>query len=91
MRAAKALGAVPGVRMLPEQPVLEVLETYRPALISLALRLTHNHADAQDLVQDCCERALRSAHKLRDPGIARSWLVAILRNAFLDRCRHDGA
>src|SRR6185295_20246 len=60
-------------------------------LRALARRLTGNDADAEDLLQDCFERAMRSSTQLRDAKATRSWLISILRNAFLDRCRRQKA
>jgi RNA polymerase sigma-70 factor, ECF subfamily len=55
-----------------------------------ALRLTHNRAEAEDLVQETYLRAFRSFHRF-DPGTnCRAWLFTILRNAFLNRLRRDG-
>lgn len=45
-----------------------------------AAALTGSVADAQDLVQDCLERALVSRDSLRDPSRLYPWLVAILHN-----------
>jgi RNA polymerase sigma-70 factor (ECF subfamily) len=54
------------------------------------LRLTHNRAEAEDLVQETCLRALRGFHRF-DPGTnCRAWLLTILRNAFLNRVRRNG-
>ncbi len=68
----------------------KVQEFERVALVHLdslyrsALRLTQNRAEAEDLVQDACLRALRSFHRF-DPGTnCRAWLLTILRNAFLN-------
>lgn len=52
----------------------------------LAERWCGNRADARDLLQDTYERAARQGVPcdLRSP---RSWLVAIMHNLFVDRCR----
>ncbi|HWM88927.1 MAG TPA: RNA polymerase sigma factor [Kofleriaceae bacterium] len=57
-----------------------------PFLRSLAIRLCRHASDANDLVQDTFERALRagSEEPLRNP---RAWLATILHNLFVDRCR----
>ena len=56
-----------------------------PALVELAQRLCGNRADAEDLVQDTIERALRARYHER--GTKKGWLATILRNRFRDRCR----
>ncbi len=59
-------------------------------LYRAALRLTHNRAEAEDLVQETWLRALRHFDQF-DPGSnCRAWLLTILRNAFLNRLRRDG-
>ncbi|HEY8211856.1 MAG TPA: sigma-70 family RNA polymerase sigma factor [Myxococcaceae bacterium] len=69
----------------------EELLAHRTLLLALARRLTGNESDAEDLLQDCFERAMRGSVQLRDAKAARSWLISILRNAFLDRCRRQRA
>jgi RNA polymerase sigma-70 factor, ECF subfamily len=70
-------------------PLGDALREAEPFLRALAIRLCRNESDAQDLVQDTFERALRSGHgeRLRNP---RAWLAAILHNLFIDRCRARG-
>jgi RNA polymerase sigma-70 factor (ECF subfamily) len=59
-------------------------------LFRAALRLTHNRAEAEDLVQETWLRALRHFDQF-DPGTnCRAWLLTILRNAFLNRLRREG-
>lgn len=56
-------------------------------LRGLARRLCGNPADADDLVHDTYERALRAWGRYVHQGNLRSWLASILHNLFLDRCR----
>jgi RNA polymerase sigma factor (sigma-70 family) len=59
-------------------------------LFRTALRLTHNRAEAEDLVQETYLRARRSFHRF-DPGSnCRAWLLTIMRNLFLNRLRQQG-
>ena len=59
-------------------------------LRGLARRLCGgNSADADDLVHDAYERALRAWGRYVDHGNLRSWLAAILHNLFIDRCRKN--
>jgi len=58
-----------------------------PRLRRHAIYLVFSHADAEDLVQDCLEAALRKRFSLQDPAKLRSWLFAILNNLFLMRMR----
>lgn len=58
-----------------------------PALSAIARRLCGNPFDADDLVQDTIERALRAGHRYAEQGNRRGWLTTILRNRFRDHCR----
>jgi RNA polymerase sigma-70 factor (ECF subfamily) len=57
-----------------------------PLLIEIARRLCGNPFDADDLVQDTLERALR-ARRYVEQGNRRGWLATILHNRFRDHCR----
>lgn len=52
----------------------------------MAYRLTGNHADAQDLVQEVLLRVRRGLESYR-PGSLEGWLSRITTNAFLDEAR----
>jgi RNA polymerase sigma-70 factor (ECF subfamily) len=65
-----------------------VLE-HEPALAGIARRLCRNDADADDLVQDTYEHALRALGRYRERGNLRGWMVRILNNLFVDRCRRS--
>ena len=68
----------------------EVALVHLDLLYRTALRLTHNRAEADDLVQETWLRALQHFDQF-DPGSnCRAWLVTILRNAFLNRLRRQG-
>jgi RNA polymerase sigma-70 factor (ECF subfamily) len=60
------------------------------ALYRLALRLSHNRAEAEDLVQETCLRAFRNFHRFNPGTNCRAWLLKILRNLFLNRTRRSG-
>lgn len=61
-----------------------------PYLRRFARALSGDMALADDLVQDCIERALRKSH-LYDPARPlRAWLYAVLRNIFISGLRRDG-
>jgi RNA polymerase sigma-70 factor, ECF subfamily len=66
------------------------LAHHAPALRAAAAGLCRNAAECEDLVQDTFERALRHQASGREPvRNLRAWLVAILRNAFIDRVRTE--
>ena len=50
---------------------------YVQSIWGLALRLTGNRADAEDVVQDAFAMALRDAKQVRDPSALRAWLVSV--------------
>ena len=58
-----------------------------PALMSMATRLTGSRAEAEDLVQDTLLKAYRSRKQYREGTNPRAWLLAILRNTFLNGYR----
>ena len=45
--------------------------------------------EAQDLVQDCVERALVRADQFEPGTNLRAWLMTMMRNIFLSRKRHE--
>jgi RNA polymerase sigma-70 factor (ECF subfamily) len=51
-------------------------------LYRVALRLTHNPADAEDLVQETTTRAYAALHQLRPGTSPKAWLHRILANTF---------
>ncbi len=60
------------------------------ALYQVALRLTRNRAEAEDVVQDAFLRAFRSFDRFNPGTNCRAWLFTILRNVFLNRVRSQG-
>jgi RNA polymerase sigma-70 factor, ECF subfamily len=62
------------------------VEPLIPALRRYARALVRNRAAADDLVQDCLERAV-SRWQQRGDGSVRGWLFAILHNLAVDQFR----
>ena len=60
---------------------------YIDGLYSYALVLTHNHADAEDLVQETYVRAIPAVGRLRPESNIKAWLFKILRNIWLNQLR----
>lgn len=58
-----------------------------PYLRRYALVLARDPDRADDLVQDCLERALRKRHLWLGRGHIRSWLYRVLRNVHVNVCR----
>jgi RNA polymerase sigma-70 factor (ECF subfamily) len=57
-------------------------------IFRVAYRLTGDVADAEDLVQDVCERALRKGPEFAVAQDCRRWLLRVLFNRFIDGRRH---
>jgi RNA polymerase sigma-70 factor (ECF subfamily) len=70
-----------------ERVLIQAVREHEALLTGIARRLCGNDADAADLVHDTYERALRAWDRYADRGNLRSWMVAILHNLFIDRCR----
>lgn len=66
-----------------EALVLEHLEM----MYAVALRLTRNSADAQDLTQNTLVKALRFHNKFKEGTYIKAWLLTILRNTFINEYR----
>lgn len=63
------------------------IEAEIPGLRRYARALSGNTAQADDLVQDCLERALSRLALWRRDGNLRAWLFTILRNVWIDELR----
>ncbi len=66
-----------------EELVLEHLDM----LHAVALRLTRNKADAEDLTQNTLVKALRFHDKFKEGTYIKAWLLTILRNTFINEYR----
>jgi RNA polymerase sigma-70 factor (ECF subfamily) len=66
---------------------LDQVEACVPALRRYARALTRNIDLADDLVQDCLERAIARRGLFRSPGPVRAWLFTILLNLYRNALR----
>ena len=64
-----------------------LLERHTPALRRYAFAMLRQHDAADDLVQDCLERAISRWHLRQRDGDLRAWLFTILRNQFISGYR----
>ena len=79
--------------MTGKQPdaLIRALLAHVPGLRRYAAALAGNAADADDLVQDCIERALVRRDTLREPDSLGRWLKTILHNLYVTKLRRRGA
>jgi len=67
----------------------ENLEKHIPSLRRYARALTSNKATADDLVQDCLERAWQKRDSWREGSNFRSWIFTIMHNLFINAVRRE--
>jgi RNA polymerase sigma-70 factor (ECF subfamily) len=60
-----------------------------PRLFRYALRLAREPEGARDLLQQCAVKALGAPNQPIEGRATRAWLFRILRNAWIDQCRHE--
>ncbi len=80
MTAALAPQASRSGLSIPVDAPADLLEQHIPALRRYAYALVRDHDSADDLVQDCLERALSRWYLRRSDGDLWAWLFTILRN-----------
>src|SRR5262245_51622702 len=88
LATSKLKSPFPGARDRRGEFEAQALPHLRP-LRSLALRLTRNEKDAEDLVQDTYLRAFRFFHRFEPGTNIRAWLFRILKNQFLNRLQQE--
>jgi RNA polymerase sigma-70 factor (ECF subfamily) len=69
---------------MPPRAFEETVLPHLDAAFTYARWLTKSHAEAEDVVQDACVRAIRFFSSLRDDD-ARAWLFTIVRNTWYSR------
>lgn len=69
--------------------MVHLIEPLIPALRRYARALVRNRSVADDLVQDCLERAVSRWHQRRFDGDPRTWMFSILHNLAVDRSRQQ--
>lgn len=67
--------------------IAALIEPHIPALRRYAWALLRDHEAADDLVQDCLERAVGRWRLRRRDGDLKAWLFAIQHNLFIDGLR----
>ncbi len=62
---------------------------WQNVLWAFAKSLTHNEDDAKDLLQETSLKALSNQSRYDGSGNMKAWLCTIMRNLFLNDCRHS--
>jgi RNA polymerase sigma-70 factor (ECF subfamily) len=79
------------VRMIAEtsneEALNEILNRYRERIYRTALKVTDNHNDAEDVVQEVSIRIFRKAHSFRTDSKFSTWLYRLVTNEAISRLR----
>jgi RNA polymerase sigma-70 factor (ECF subfamily) len=68
---------------------IDLIEKHIDSLWFTAMRLTRNREDAEDLVQETCMKAWENLSSLQSEKKARTWLLKILTNTFINKYRRE--
>lgn len=66
------------------QAILSLIEQDEEILYPIAYTYMKNEQDALDAMQDMTYRALKKMHTVKNPELARTWLVRVLINCCID-------
>jgi RNA polymerase sigma-70 factor (ECF subfamily) len=69
------------------QALIRLFERDRSRLLRVALRITRNQAEAEDVLQDAALRALLKLHSFRGDSRLDTWVYAIVSNVAISRLR----
>lgn len=67
--------------------LLQRIECHRSKLIRVALRITHNWEESEDIVQESSLKALLNFHSFRGESQIDTWLYSIVVNSAIGRLR----
>lgn len=76
-------------RILAKDPGVftDLVHTYKKQVYYLALDLSHNHDDAEDITQDVFIRVYKALDQFRGDSKLSTWLYRITMNTFINRTR----
>ena len=83
------VGQVTSTPKLNPPSLKEALHIVSPKLLSFALSLSGNMADAEDLCQATLLKLIENKDKFLSAKYPLAYARTILRNGFIDRCRKD--
>ena len=66
-----------------------LIEPHLEAVYRAAFRLVRNKADADDLVQETCIRAIQQLADLHESQSVKAWMLTVMQNLFVDGARRD--
>jgi len=69
--------------------ISRAVEAEIPCLRRYALKLTRDHAAAEDLLQECLARGLSKQHLWREDTNLRAWLCTILHHQYVNEIRRS--
>lgn len=72
---------------MPYPELEELYNTYRTDLYRYLCHLTHDPAEAEDLLSETFLRALRRLHTYRGDCAVKTWLFGIAHNVWLESLR----
>lgn len=70
-----------------EDALNEILNRYREKIYRTALKVTNNHSDAEDVVQEVSFRIFKKAHSFRTDSKFSTWLYRLVTNEAISRLR----
>lgn len=76
-----------GQEELTMSPEATDIMSYRPAIVAFILKLTGDHALAEDIAQETFARATQKVEKFRGESSLQSWVTAIALNLVRDHFR----
>jgi len=78
---------VAGLRTRDEAAFTDLVRRYRQTLLRVALRISKNHEDAEEIVQDAFLRVFQRIESFRGESLFRTWLTRIAINEALMKIR----
>ncbi|QDU97627.1 RNA polymerase sigma factor [Lignipirellula cremea] len=73
----------PDPQQNPQAELIGLIREHHQAVYGYALRLSGSPTDAEDLAQQAFLIACQKLHQVREAEKVRSWLLTVVRNAFL--------
>jgi len=78
---------VAGLRTRDQEAFTDLIRRYQRPLLSVALRISKNHEDAEEIIQDAFLRVFQRIESFRGESLFRTWLTRITINEALMKIR----